>query len=139
MPRACPAVMTAVAGLALNFRRGNVRARNMRLRTFRDALVVAAACLLATTCTRRSEPPASKTPVSADASSGALRRPEIAGEKPAVVAGAVPVAAFVSEQLALAPAKGVTLVSVGASWCEPCQRFHRALAAGELDAGLAGY
>jgi thiol-disulfide isomerase/thioredoxin len=56
-----------------------------------------------------------------------------------VVAGAVPVAAFVSEQLILAAANEVTLVSVGASWCEPCQRFHRALAAGELDAGLTGF
>ena len=26
-----------------------------------------------------------------------------------------------------------TLVYVGASWCEPCQRFHRAAADGELD------
>ena len=115
----------------------------MRRPTFRAYVVVAAACSLATTCTRRSEPGtearATKAPVSADASAGALRRQEIAREKPALVAGALPVAAFVAEQLVLAPARGVTLVSVGASWCEPCQRFHRALAAGELDGGLAGF
>ena len=28
------------------------------------------------------------------------------------------------------------LVYVGASWCEPCQRFHKAAAAGELDKDL---
>ncbi len=32
----------------------------------------------------------------------------------------------------------VTLVYVGASWCEPCQRFHEAVERGQLDARLAG-
>lgn len=52
--------------------------------------------------------------------------------------GAVPVAPFVAEQLLDAPPGGRTLVYVGASWCEPCQHFHRALEAGELDAALPG-
>ena len=30
------------------------------------------------------------------------------------------------------------LVYVGASWCEPCQRFHEAVEQGRLDADLAG-
>jgi thiol-disulfide isomerase/thioredoxin len=30
------------------------------------------------------------------------------------------------------------LVYVGASWCEPCQRFHDAATAGELDAAFPG-
>jgi hypothetical protein len=30
------------------------------------------------------------------------------------------------------------LVYVGATWCEPCQVFHKALASGELDEVLAG-
>ncbi|HEX4473441.1 MAG TPA: thioredoxin family protein [Polyangiaceae bacterium] len=30
------------------------------------------------------------------------------------------------------------LVYVGATWCEPCQRFHRAVEAGEFDVLLAG-
>jgi hypothetical protein len=30
------------------------------------------------------------------------------------------------------------LVYVGASWCEPCQRFHRAVAEGKLDASFPG-
>ena len=30
------------------------------------------------------------------------------------------------------------VVYVGASWCEPCQDFHRAVEAGQLDEALAG-
>ncbi|MEM6991494.1 MAG: thioredoxin family protein [Myxococcota bacterium] len=30
------------------------------------------------------------------------------------------------------------VVYVGAEWCEPCQYFHKAVEAGELDAELAG-
>jgi thiol:disulfide interchange protein len=30
------------------------------------------------------------------------------------------------------------LVYVGASWCEPCRRFHDALASGQLDSALRG-
>lgn len=30
------------------------------------------------------------------------------------------------------------LVYVGASWCEPCRRFHDALASGQLDTALRG-
>jgi hypothetical protein len=45
------------------------------------------------------------------------------------------VASIVREQAALAKADGgELLVYVGASWCEPCQRFHEAAAKGELDA-----
>jgi thiol-disulfide isomerase/thioredoxin len=33
-------------------------------------------------------------------------------------------------------AQATLLVYVGASWCEPCRRFHDALAAGELDLAL---
>ncbi|MBL0220144.1 MAG: thioredoxin family protein [Myxococcales bacterium] len=47
------------------------------------------------------------------------------------------VAAYVSREVA----RGVTdhvpvLVYVGATWCEPCQDFHREAAAGSLDAAL---
>lgn len=45
---------------------------------------------------------------------------------------------FVAAQRAKATAQRATLVVyVGASWCEPCQRFHDALKAGELDASLS--
>ena len=44
------------------------------------------------------------------------------------------VAPWVIQQQKLAKREGRTLlVYVGATWCEPCQRFHRAAAAGALD------
>jgi thiol-disulfide isomerase/thioredoxin len=46
-----------------------------------------------------------------------------------------PVDAIVRDALAAAVAEKRTLiVYVGAGWCEPCQRFHRATESGELDA-----
>jgi hypothetical protein len=50
-------------------------------------------------------------------------------------AGEGPVAALVQAALARAKdAGGTLLVYVGAPWCEPCTRFHDAVAAGQLDA-----
>lgn len=44
------------------------------------------------------------------------------------------VAPLVARELAAARAQGKQLVVyVGASWCEPCTRFHEAAAAGSLD------
>jgi len=53
--------------------------------------------------------------------------------------GGSPIAPFVASELAKGRAGhfGV-LVYVGATWCEPCQGFHRSVAAGELDEMLAG-
>lgn len=46
---------------------------------------------------------------------------------------------FLKQQVSSARAAGERmLVYVGASWCEPCERFHEAVEAGELDAMLAG-
>jgi thiol-disulfide isomerase/thioredoxin len=56
-------------------------------------------------------------------------------EKPRLIAGAMPVAPFVAEQLAK-PGNATTIVYVGASWCEPCRHFHQALQAGEYDAAF---
>ncbi|HEY6080989.1 MAG TPA: thioredoxin family protein [Polyangiaceae bacterium] len=51
----------------------------------------------------------------------------------------VPLEQFVQQHVEEADATGMrVLVYVGASWCEPCQRFHKALASGELDEALAG-
>lgn len=45
---------------------------------------------------------------------------------------------FVLQQLQSAAASGErVLVYVGATWCEPCQRFHHAVEQGELDGLLA--
>ncbi len=49
------------------------------------------------------------------------------------------VAPFVRAQLSSARReKQRVVVYVGATWCEPCQRFHKALASGQLDKQLAG-
>jgi hypothetical protein len=49
--------------------------------------------------------------------------------------GADEVPALVQEQLKRAKREGrELLVYVGATWCEPCTRFHKAVEAGELDA-----
>jgi hypothetical protein len=39
---------------------------------------------------------------------------------------------------ALADASGDLIVYVGASWCEPCRRFHEAALGGELDQSFPG-
>jgi thiol-disulfide isomerase/thioredoxin len=53
--------------------------------------------------------------------------------KAELLSGSTPVAPFVAETMASDPTRK-TVVYVGASWCEPCQRFHDALRAGQLDA-----
>lgn len=51
----------------------------------------------------------------------------------------LPLEQFVQQQVERADAAGMRLlVYVGASWCEPCERFHKAFEAGELDEVLAG-
>src|SRR5262245_39170036 len=57
--------------------------------------------------------------------------------KPHLEPGKLPLTTFVAERVLAAPPNGVTIVYVGATWCEPCQRFHRALQSGELDSELA--
>ena len=50
---------------------------------------------------------------------------------------AADVAPLIASELAKASRDGKQLVVyVGATWCEPCQRFHEAAAAGELDGQL---
>jgi len=53
--------------------------------------------------------------------------------------GGTPVAPFIAAELSKGRAEhhGV-LVYVGATWCEPCQRFHQAVRSGELDDILDG-
>ena len=52
---------------------------------------------------------------------------------------AAPLEQFVQQHVEEADAQGMrVLVYVGAAWCEPCRRFHKALASGDLDEALAG-
>jgi thiol-disulfide isomerase/thioredoxin len=54
-------------------------------------------------------------------------------------ASQAPLEQFVQQHVEEADASGMrVLVYVGATWCEPCQRFHRSLESGELDDALAG-
>jgi len=50
-----------------------------------------------------------------------------------------PLEQFVQQHVEEADASGQrVLVYVGATWCEPCKRFHKALESGQLDEALAG-
>jgi thiol-disulfide isomerase/thioredoxin len=50
-----------------------------------------------------------------------------------------PLEQFVQQHVEQADASGArVLVYVGATWCEPCKRFHEALESGQLDQELAG-
>jgi len=76
------------------------------------------------------EPPPKKEPERAAA---APKRVQI------VKAPAEDVASTVKKQLEAAKSAGRDLVVyVGATWCEPCQRFHAAAERGELDSAFPG-
>lgn len=79
--------------------------------------------------------------------------PRPAGDAPAEAAAAPAEKAAARPRLIAAPTEGdvaalvrdergreegLLLVYVGATWCAPCQAFHDALVAGELDGPLAG-
>jgi thiol-disulfide isomerase/thioredoxin len=67
---------------------------------------------------------------------GGARAPSRVVLVDAPASGAVP--PIVRDAVAAAVRERRTLVVyVGASWCEPCQRFHGAVAKGELDAALS--
>jgi thiol-disulfide isomerase/thioredoxin len=99
------------------------------------ALLLSASIALCACETAPSAPKPSPTPAPAPTPTPAAEaaRPI---SSPRFVPGALPVAPFVAEQLFGAAPGERMLVYAGASWCEPCQRFHRAVEAGELDAEL---
>jgi hypothetical protein len=104
-------------------------------RAMRASIPVLAALLVAG-CNASEQPAKAPAPTASTSASHAPAQPA-AQSKPRLVSGALPVAPFVAEQLLASPNTRV-VVYVGAGWCEPCQRFHRALQNGELDAALAG-
>jgi hypothetical protein len=60
--------------------------------------------------------------------------PKPSGHVRLLPAPAGDVAALVAAQLKQTPPERRLLVYVGATWCEPCERFKHAAAAGQLDA-----
>ena len=88
--------------------------------------------LILTACQRE---PAPKPPAIAPIADVALpaKHVELVGAQPDIA-----VAPYVMGELARAKQDGRRLlVYVGATWCEPCQRFHNAAKAGELDGEFA--
>jgi hypothetical protein len=98
------------------------------------ALAVLLCVIVASGCNERKEP---TEPVKAAAS--ALPRSRA---KPMLTRRhdrKAPLEHFVQQHVEHAGTTGSrVLVYVGATWCEPCKRFHKALESGELDEPLAG-
>jgi len=97
--------------------------------------VMVAALALATACqSAPSDAPRPRLAPSATNAAWGATAPRFV----AAPSGLSAVEPFIREQVELASATGSrTLVYVGASWCEPCQRFHAAVLAGRLDDVLA--
>src|SRR5687767_9361720 len=86
-------------------------------------------------CSGRSEQRAPSAKPSPAATGGSREKPQIKKR----TQPAPPLEQFVQQHVEEADAQGMrVLVYVGATWCEPCQVFHKALASGELDEVLAG-
>ncbi|HVU00124.1 MAG TPA: thioredoxin [Polyangiaceae bacterium] len=100
-------------------------------------VATAVACLLALACKSGGAPRESPTAApekAARAAAGHVRPEFVRGPS-----GGVDVAPFVADELRKGKAaKRGVLVYVGATWCEPCQAFHHAVQAGELDDLLDG-
>ncbi len=68
----------------------------------------------------------------------AAASPAAAGARPILITGGGEGTIADAVRAELGRGSGPLVVYVGASWCEPCRRFHDALVAGELDRELAG-
>ena len=108
-----------------------MRSRHARRPRFHLGSSAAVAVLLSAGCSS-SGAPSDSPPPAVEAAAPATAAPALI-EAPAQG----DVAALVREQLAdAAQADRRLLVYVGATWCEPCERFKAALAAGALDHAL---
>lgn len=111
--------------------------RSAKLRAMSGWIVLLVSVALCACTAERSREPKAPKPAPAIREEAPASEPTVRSG-PRFVPGMVPVAPFVAEQLLDAPPGERTLVYVGATWCEPCQRFHRAVEAGELDTVLPG-
>jgi hypothetical protein len=102
------------------------------------ALVLIGLGIFAVSACNGSERRSSATKKASVAATSAIPRSR---EKPQLKhrSDAAPLEQFVQQHVEEADSQGMrVLVYVGATWCEPCQRFHKSLASGELDEVLAG-
>jgi hypothetical protein len=113
-------------------------ARSFALGIAASALVALAACAPPVAEPSRDASPSAIASSPSPPASTAPRshaRPELVAVAPTEPT----VRARLASEAARAEADGrVLLAYVGATWCEPCQRFHDALVRGELDRELAG-
>jgi thiol-disulfide isomerase/thioredoxin len=113
------------------------------------ALPIAVGALFVLACDSGRTAPASSSSAASSASTSPPSSSAQAASPPLVLSpaegirwtqapsGVVDASSSIHEALAAASAEGRTLlVYVGATWCEPCQRFHHAVEQGELDAAF---
>jgi hypothetical protein len=118
-------------------------ARSFALGIAASALVALAACAPPVAEPTRDAAPSaiasSPSPATSAALGSTAPRSNAKPELVAVAPSEPDVRARLASEAARAEADGrVLLAYVGATWCEPCQRFHDALVRGELDRELAG-
>ena len=107
----------------------------MHFRTSRPLVLLLLACLV--DCSRPAPKPRKEQAPTAAAAANAANAPPPAFLRYPRPGGAIE--PWVQEQVELAEAAHLrVLVYVGASWCEPCQRFHQAVEHGELNGTLNG-
>jgi thiol-disulfide isomerase/thioredoxin len=100
------------------------------------ALLGACLCLFSSAaCNGRPDAQKNATKAEPAAATRSRAKPELLHRKDKQA----PLEQFVQQHVEEADASGSrVLVYVGATWCEPCQRFHKALESGQLDQDLAG-
>ena len=111
-------------------------ALRVQIRTMVAPLLLTLAVSLLAACSRPASKPRKETTPAAAASISANAPPPSFLHYPRKGSAVEP---WVQEQVELAEAAHLrVLVYVGASWCEPCQRFHQAVEHGELNGTLNG-
>lgn len=106
----------------------------------RALLVASLGLLLSAGCNGRKEDEKTSRPATTNtAGLGAAPRSRAKPELLRRVVPHAPLEQFVQQHVEEADASGQrVVVYVGATWCQPCQRFHQALESGQLDESLAG-
>lgn len=98
-------------------------------------LLIALGVFVVSACNGKHEPQSAPTKAAPPAVAKSHAKPELAHRAQSTA----PLEQFVQQHVEEADQSGQrVLVYVGATWCEPCQRFHKSLESGELDDALAG-